>query len=65
MHLIAQQAFGGDQRVPGQRPGDIAECWADPSKAERGLGWKAERGLAVMMADAWRWQAGNPQGYMH
>jgi len=50
-------------RIAPRRPGDIAECWADPSKAERELGWKAERDLAVMMADAWRWQAGNPQGY--
>lgn len=46
-----------------RRPGDIAECWADPSKAARELGWKAERGLSEMMSDTWRWQSGNPQGY--
>jgi UDP-glucose 4-epimerase len=60
-----EQASG--QPVPYQvverRPGDIAECWADPAKAARELGWHAERGLAAMMADAWRWQSGNPQGY--
>jgi len=46
-----------------RRPGDIAECWADPSKAARELGWTAERGLSEMMSDTWRWQSGNPQGY--
>ncbi len=60
-----EQASG--QPVPYQvverRPGDIAECWADPAKAARELGWQAERGLAAMMVDTWRWQSGNPQGY--
>jgi UDP-glucose 4-epimerase len=46
-----------------RRPGDIAECWADPSKAELELGWKTTRGLQEMMADTWRWQLLNPQGY--
>ncbi len=46
-----------------RRPGHIAECWADPSKAARELGWKAVRGLEAMMVDTWRWQSGNPQGY--
>ena len=46
-----------------RRPGDIAECWADPSKAARELGWKAERGLPEIMSDTWRWQSDNPQGY--
>lgn len=49
--------------VTARRPGDIAECWADPRKAERELGWKALRNLEQMMADTWRWQASNPQGY--
>lgn len=60
-----EQASG--QPVPYQlvarRPGDIAECWADPTKAAQELGWKAERGLPQMMADTWRWQSANPQGY--
>jgi UDP-glucose 4-epimerase len=46
-----------------RRPGDIAESWADPSKAARELGWKAERGLREMCEDAWRWQSQNPHGY--
>lgn len=51
------------QVVP-RRAGDIAECWADASKAERELGWKATRTLAEMMTDAWRWQLNNPNGYV-
>ena len=46
-----------------RRPGDIAECWADPSKAANELGWKAERTLEEMTSDTWRWQSKNPQGY--
>ena len=46
-----------------RRPGDIAMCYADPSKAARVLGWKAERGLDEMCADSWRWQSQNPNGY--
>ena len=50
-------------RIAPRRPGDIATCYADPSKAERELGWKAQRGLQQMMQDAWRWQSLNPRGY--
>ena len=46
-----------------RRPGDIAECWADPSLAGRELGWKAERGIDEMCEDAWRWQQKNPYGF--
>ena len=46
-----------------RRSGDIAEYWADPSKAEIELGWKAELNLDQMMEDAWRWQNQNPNGY--
>ncbi|WP_104046166.1 UDP-glucose 4-epimerase GalE [Vibrio jasicida] len=46
-----------------RRPGDIAECWADPSKAANELGWKAGRTLEEMTGDTWRWQSNNPQGY--
>lgn len=49
-------------RIVPRRAGDIAECWSDPSRAERELGWKAERGLDQMTADAWRWQSSNPDG---
>lgn len=50
-------------RLVARRPGDIAECWADPARAAAELGWKAERGLAEMMRDTWRWQSSNPDGY--
>ena len=46
-----------------RRPGDVAECWADPSKAQKELGWKAERDLRAMCEDAWRWQSQNPNGF--
>ena len=46
-----------------RRPGDIAECYADPSQAERLLGWRARLGIEAMCADAWRWQSANPHGY--
>ena len=46
-----------------RRPGDIAECYSDPSKAEKGLGWKAEKNLDDMCRDAWNWQTKNPNGY--
>ncbi|HEY6241786.1 MAG TPA: UDP-glucose 4-epimerase GalE [Burkholderiales bacterium] len=46
-----------------RRAGDVAECYADPSLAERTLGWKAGRTLDDMCRDAWRWQSMNPRGY--
>ena len=49
--------------VVARRPGDIAACWADPTLALQTLGWRAERDLVTMCADAWRWQSLNPQGY--
>ncbi len=49
--------------VIGRRPGDIATCYADPSKASMEIGWSATRGIAEMCADAWRWQSLNPDGY--
>ena len=49
--------------VAPRRPGDVAACYADPSKAAALLGWRAERNLADMCADAWRWQSLNPHGY--
>ena len=50
-------------RVSERRAGDLPELYADPSKAERLLGWKAEHDLATMCRDAWRWQENNPQGF--
>ncbi|MDZ7714968.1 MAG: UDP-glucose 4-epimerase GalE [Balneolaceae bacterium] len=49
--------------ITDRRPGDIAKCYADPSKAEKELGWKAERGIEEMCKDTWRWQSQNPDGY--
>ncbi|MDO4681560.1 MAG: UDP-glucose 4-epimerase GalE [Lautropia sp.] len=55
------------QKIPYQivdrRPGDIAQCYADPTLAAEKLGWRAERDLAQMCADSWRWQSQNPDGY--
>ncbi len=46
-----------------RRPGDIATCYADPSLAEKEMGWTALKGLKEMCEDAWRWQKNNPEGY--
>ena len=46
-----------------RRPGDIAECYADPTKAKNELGWVAEYGIEEMCADSWNWQQKNPDGY--
>ena len=46
-----------------RRSGDVAECWSDPSKAAKELGWKAQYGVQEMCEDAWRWQKNNPNGY--
>lgn len=50
-------------RIAPRRAGDIAACYADPSRAERELNWCANLTLAEMMADIWRWQSANPDGY--
>lgn len=50
-------------KIAPRRPGDIAECYADPTKAYEVLGWKAERGLEKMCEDSARWQRMNPDGY--
>nr|WP_189672233.1 UDP-glucose 4-epimerase GalE [Pseudomonas sp. SWRI18] len=46
-----------------RRPGDLAKCWSDPSKAKRDLGWVASLDLNAMVIDSWRWQTLNPHGY--
>jgi len=51
-------------QIVDRRPGDVAACYADPSKARAVLGWSATRGLPDMCADAWRWQSQNPQGFV-
>ena len=49
--------------IKARRPGDVSECWADPSFALKELGWKAKRGLDKMCEDIWRWQSKNPFGF--
>lgn len=67
MEIIRAFEHASGRAVPYQvvdrRAGDIAECWADPSKAAQELRWQAKRNLAQMMTDTWRWQSSNPQGY--
>ena len=46
-----------------RRPGDIAECYADPAKALQEMGWKAQYGIEEMCASSWKWQSMNPNGY--
>ena len=46
-----------------RRPGDVAACYADPLRASKLLGWRAQRGLEAMCADSWRWQQRNPNGF--
>jgi UDP-glucose 4-epimerase len=46
-----------------RREGDVASCYACPDLAEQLLGWRAERSLAEMCSDVWRWQNNNPNGY--
>ena len=46
-----------------RRAGDLPTSYADAHKAERLLGWKAERDLDTMCRDIWRWQSNNPMGY--
>lgn len=50
-------------RIVDRRSGDIATCYADPTKAQRELDWRAELDLDAMCVDTWRWQSGNPHGY--
>ena len=50
-------------KITDRRPGDIAVCYADPTKAYEVLGWRAERDLRTMCEDSARWQRNNPDGY--
>ncbi len=65
--MVAAFATAAGRPVPTvtapRRAGDIAACWADPSRAEAALGWRAELGLADMCRSTWAWQSRNPQGY--
>lgn len=50
-------------KIVDRRPGDLATCYSNPEKAEKELGWKAEKDLNDMCADSYRWQHQNPNGY--
>ncbi len=59
------KAYGKEipYKIVERRPGDIATCYADASKAYDELGWKAERDIEEMCEDSWRWQSQNPNGF--
>ncbi|MFD3620641.1 UDP-glucose 4-epimerase GalE [Streptomyces sp. NPDC058676] len=67
LELVAAFAEASGRVIPtvdsARRPGDIAESYADPTKAQTELGWKATRTIQDMCADTWRWQSNNPTGY--
>lgn len=67
LQMVAAFERISEQPIPYQlaarRDGDLAAFWADSSKAEKELGWQAQRGLDDMIADTWRWQRHNPRGY--
>jgi len=67
LEVVAAFAAASGRAVPYEirprRPGDVAACWADPSRARALLGWQARLDLARMCTDAWRWQSNNPRGY--
>lgn len=59
------KAYGKElpYKIAPRRPGDIATCYSDPTKAKEVLGWEAKRGIEEMCEDSWRWQSNNPNGY--
>ena len=67
LQIVKAFEAASGQKVPyvikPRRPGDIAECWADPALATKELHWKAERGIEKMCEDLWRWQSQNPNGF--
>lgn len=67
LELVAAFEKSAGRAIPYQiverRPGDIAECWADPARAAEVLGWRAVRDIADMTSSTWKWQTMNPQGY--
>jgi len=67
LEMVAAMARASGRDIPYQivarRSGDVASCYADPTKALHELSWRAERGLQEMCEDVWRWQSQNPDGY--
>jgi UDP-glucose 4-epimerase len=67
LEVIRAYEHASGRKIPydvvARRPGDIAACYADATLAREQLGWEAERDLAAMCADSWRWQRLNPSGF--
>ena len=67
LELVKSFEKANDINIPyvikDRRPGDIATCYADASKAERELGWVAKHDIVDMCRDSWNWQKNNPEGY--
>lgn len=67
LELVAAFEKAASKKIPytilERRPGDVAVCYADPTKAKSQLGWEAKLGIEEMCTDAWRWQSKNPNGY--
>ena len=67
LHIVNAFSKASGKEIPykivDRRPGDVAMCYADPTKANNELGWKAEFGIDRMCEDSWRWQSNNPNGY--
>jgi UDP-glucose 4-epimerase len=67
LELVSAFEKASELKIPYQiverRPGDVAVCYADPTKARTELGWVAEKGIEDMCRDSWRWQKNNPNGY--
>lgn len=67
LEMVRAFAGASGREVPydivARRPGDVAQCFADPGYAEAVLGWHATRGIEDMCRDHWRWQEANPDGY--
>lgn len=59
------KAYGKElpYKIAPRRPGDLAVCYSDPTKAKEVLGWEAKRGIDDMCRDSWNWQSKNPNGY--
>ncbi|ADU31930.1 UDP-glucose 4-epimerase GalE [Evansella cellulosilytica] len=67
LQLVNAFEKAANQKIPysivDRRPGDIATCYADPTKAKEELGWTAEKGIDDMCNDSWKWQKNNPNGF--
>jgi len=67
LDMVKAMEVASGRKIPyevgARREGDIATCYADPTKARNGLKWEAKKNLADMCKDLWSWQSNNPEGY--